>query len=118
MTSHGGLISLDDLKSYRAVERTPIEGMYGPYRIITAPLPSSGGVGLLQMLGMLEGSGYRKSGAGSAAAIHYVAEVMRRLNSSMRCGSRATSIPPQVLFRPWSMYWFWLSTVRKAISLL
>ena len=30
------------------------------------------------MLNMLEGSGYEKSGPGSAAAIHYVAEVMRR----------------------------------------
>ncbi len=30
------------------------------------------------MLGMLEGSGYEKGGAGSAASIHYVAEVMRR----------------------------------------
>jgi gamma-glutamyltranspeptidase/glutathione hydrolase len=30
------------------------------------------------MLGMLEGSGYEKAGAGSAAAIHYVAEVERR----------------------------------------
>jgi len=31
-----------------------------------------------QMLGMLDGSGYEKTGAGSAASIHYVAEVMRR----------------------------------------
>src|SRR5260370_26129250 len=30
------------------------------------------------MLGMLEGWGYEKSGAGSAATIHYVAEVERR----------------------------------------
>jgi gamma-glutamyltranspeptidase / glutathione hydrolase len=33
---------------------------------------------LLQMLGMLEGTGYEKAGFGSASAIHYVAEVMRR----------------------------------------
>jgi len=30
------------------------------------------------MLGMLEGSGYQKSGHGSAAEIQYLAEVMRR----------------------------------------
>jgi gamma-glutamyltranspeptidase/glutathione hydrolase len=30
------------------------------------------------MLGILEGSGYEKSGAGSAAAIHFMAEAMRR----------------------------------------
>ena len=30
------------------------------------------------MLGVLEGSGYEKSGAGSAATMHFMAEVMRR----------------------------------------
>ena len=49
---------------------------------------------------------------------HALADVIRRLNSSRRCGSRATSMPPQVLLRPAAMYWFWLSTVRNAISLL
>ncbi len=79
MAQHGGLITLADLKNYTAVERTPLTGSYRGYGIITAPPPSAGGVGLLQMLGMLEGSGYEKSGAGSAAEIHYVAEVMRRV---------------------------------------
>lgn len=78
MAKHGGLITLSDLKHYQAVERAPLTGSYRGYGIVTAPLPSSGGIGLLQMLGMLEGSGYEKSGAGSAAAIHYTAEVMRR----------------------------------------
>jgi gamma-glutamyltranspeptidase/glutathione hydrolase len=78
MESNGGLITLDDLKQYRAVERTPLRGHYRDYEVITAPPPSSGGIGILQMLGMLESSGYEKSGAGSAASIHYVAETMRR----------------------------------------
>jgi gamma-glutamyltranspeptidase/glutathione hydrolase len=78
MQKHGGLITLEDLKSYQAVERAPLRGHYRDYEIVTAPPPSAGGVGILQMLGMLEGSGYEKTGAGSAASIHYVAEVMRR----------------------------------------
>ena len=78
MAANGGLITLADLKNYEAVERKPLEGTYKGYRIITSPLPSSGGVGILQMLGMLEGSGYEKGGAGSAATYHYLAEVMRR----------------------------------------
>jgi len=78
MAAHGGLITLEDLKKYEAKESTPLRGHYRDYEIITAPPPSAGGVGLLQMLGMLEGSGYEKTGAGSAASIHYVAEVMRR----------------------------------------
>jgi len=78
MEANGGLITLEDLKQYQAVERTPLRGHYRDYEVITAPPPSSGGIGILQMLGMLEGSGYEKTGAGSAATIHYVAEVMRR----------------------------------------
>jgi len=78
MAEHKGLITLEDLRSYRAVERAALEGRYRDISILTAPPPSSGGIGLLQMLGMLEGSGYQKAGAGSADAIHYTTEVMRR----------------------------------------
>jgi len=78
MAKHGGLITLADLKEYAAVERVPLTGKYRNYDVITAPPPSSGGIGILQMLGMVEGSGYEKTGAGSAASIHYVAETMRR----------------------------------------
>jgi gamma-glutamyltranspeptidase/glutathione hydrolase len=78
MASHRGLITLADLKAYQAVEQEPLRGRYHGDEVITAPPPSAGGVGLLQMLGMLEGSGYEKTGAGSAASIHYIAEVMRR----------------------------------------
>ena len=78
MTANGGLITLEDLKAYQAVERKPLTGRYRDYDIITAPPPSTGGVGLLQMLGVLEGSGYEKHGSGAAAGIHFVAEAMRR----------------------------------------
>jgi gamma-glutamyltranspeptidase / glutathione hydrolase len=78
MARHGGLITLADLKNYQAVERSPITGTYRNYTVIAAPPPSAGGVGLLYMLGLLDGSGYEKSGAGSAATYHYLAEVMRR----------------------------------------
>ncbi len=78
MEKNGGLISRDDLKNYRAVERKPLEGDYKGYHVITSPPPSSGGIGILQMLGMLEHSGYEKGGFGAASTIHYVAEVMRR----------------------------------------
>ncbi len=76
--SHGGTLTLDDLRNYKPVERRPLTGTYKCYGVITAPSPSSGGVGILQMLAMLEPTGYEKSGAGSAAASHIVAEVMRR----------------------------------------
>jgi gamma-glutamyltranspeptidase/glutathione hydrolase len=78
MAKNGGLITLADLHDYKAVERAPLEGDYKGYRIITSPPPSSGGLGLLQMLAMLNTTGYEKYGAGSAEAYHYMAEVMRR----------------------------------------
>lgn len=78
MAKNGGLITAADLAEYRAVERKPLEGDYKGHHIITAPPPSSGGIGILQMLGMLEHSGYEKAGFGAASAIHYVAEAMRR----------------------------------------
>jgi len=78
MTKHGGLISLADLKNYKAIERTPLQGAYKNYTVITAPPSSSGGIALLEMLGILEGSGYEKGGPGSASSIHYIAESMRR----------------------------------------
>jgi gamma-glutamyltranspeptidase/glutathione hydrolase len=77
MKAHGGLITLEDLKAYTVVEQKPLTGAYRGYDIITAPPPSSGGIGILQMLGVLDGTGYEKSGAGSAAAIHIMAEAMR-----------------------------------------
>ena len=78
MKRNGGLITLDDLDAYRVVERRPLEGTYRGYGVLSAPPPSSGGAGVVQMLNMLEGSGFAAEGAGSASAIHYVAEVMRR----------------------------------------
>jgi gamma-glutamyltranspeptidase/glutathione hydrolase len=78
MERNGGIINRQDLREYQAVERKPLEGDYHGYHIITSPPPSSGGVGILQMLAMLEGTGYEKSGPGSAASYHYLAEVMRR----------------------------------------
>src|ERR1017187_7888154 len=77
MQRHGGLITLADLKNYKAIERQPLTGKYRGHDIITAPPPSSGGVGILQMLGVLEGTDFAKAGAGSAAAVHYITEAMR-----------------------------------------
>jgi gamma-glutamyltranspeptidase/glutathione hydrolase len=78
MAAHGGLITLDDLAHYKAVERAPLTGDYNGFHIITAPPPSAGGVGLLQMMGMLLGTHYASAGPDSAKAVHYEAEAMRR----------------------------------------
>jgi gamma-glutamyltranspeptidase/glutathione hydrolase len=78
MAAHGGIISRADLASYKAVERAPLQGSYREFTILTAPPSSSGGVALLEMLGILEGTDYSHGGAGSASVLHYEAEAMRR----------------------------------------
>ncbi len=78
MAVHGGLITREDLAAYTVAREAPLTGAYRGYRILTAAGTSAGGVGLLQMLGVLEGTGFEQYGAGSAAALHYLAEAMRR----------------------------------------
>lgn len=78
MAAHGGLITEADLAAYKAIERTPLEGNYKGFHVITAPPPSAGGVGILQMLGILDGTDYASDGPNSTKAVHYEAEAMRR----------------------------------------
>jgi gamma-glutamyltranspeptidase/glutathione hydrolase len=78
MAQNGGNITLADLAAYQAVERTPLRGSYRGYEIVTMPPPSSGGIALLQMLGMLEPFNVTAMGANSAAKYHLFAEVMKR----------------------------------------
>lgn len=78
MAAHGGLITTQDLAQYKVVERTPLTGNYKGFHIITSPPPSAGGIGLLQVLGMLDGTDYTSDGADSPRAVHYEAEAMRR----------------------------------------
>ncbi len=54
MNKGKGIITLKDLKDYTAKERDVTDFMYRGYRIITMPLPSSGGIILQQMLKMME----------------------------------------------------------------
>jgi gamma-glutamyltranspeptidase / glutathione hydrolase len=51
----GGVMTVDDLRGYRAIERAPVRGTYRGYDIVSMPPPSSGGVELIEMLNILEG---------------------------------------------------------------
>jgi len=74
----GGIMTLDDLKSYRAVIRTPVRGNYRGYDVISMPPPSSGGVVLLETLNILEGFPMGKMKQGSAPSLHVMIEAMKR----------------------------------------
>ncbi|QIG96275.1 MULTISPECIES: gamma-glutamyltransferase [unclassified Bradyrhizobium] len=74
----GGIFSLEDLKSYQPVIRTPIRGSYRGYDIVSMPQPSSGGVVLLEILNILEGFPMSDMKQGSAASLHVMIEAMKR----------------------------------------
>ena len=72
----GGVMTVDDLKGYRPVEREPVRGTYRGYGIVSMPPPSSGGVALIEMLNILEG--YDLTKAGETQALFLMIEAMKR----------------------------------------
>ncbi len=78
MRQGDGLISLDDLKNYRVIEREPVRGMYRGYEIVSMPPPSSGGAHVIQILNLLEGYDLKALGHNTADTIHRLVEAMRR----------------------------------------
>ena len=72
-----GIITLEDLRNYRAVERQAVTFPYKGYSVVTMPLPSSGGVVLQQMLKMVENQPLASYGYGSPKAVQLMAEVER-----------------------------------------
>ncbi|MEO7504376.1 MAG: gamma-glutamyltransferase family protein [Sphingomicrobium sp.] len=70
-------MSLADLASYRAVERTPLCGRYRAYRICSMGPPASGAVTLLAILGQLERFNVKALGANSPVTWHLFAESTR-----------------------------------------
>ncbi len=77
MQRSGGLITLDDLASYKVVEREPVCGSYRQYSLCAMPPPSSGGIHLIQMLNILENFDLKKMGHNSASYLHHLIEAMR-----------------------------------------
>ena len=76
--SNGGLITLEDMASYEAKYRIPIETDYRGYRIVSMPPAASGGLVLLQTLNIIENFDLKSSGHNSAETIHILSEAMQR----------------------------------------
>lgn len=89
-----GTLSLSDISSYRAIERQPVCGDYKQWKVCGMPPPSSGGVAVLQTLGILEALQNKspaldlatlqpvpsKTGAGlepAVSAVHLISEAER-----------------------------------------
>ncbi len=75
--AYGGVITLEDLASYRPRWRTAVRGYYRGLEILSMPPPSSGGIHLIQMLNTLEPFDLAASGMNSSETIHLVAEAMK-----------------------------------------
>ena len=73
----GGILTLDDLKNYKAVWREPLIGQYRKRTVIAMPPPSSGGVALLQMLNVLDGHALKKLPHNEGTYLQLLAEVMK-----------------------------------------
>ncbi|NWG91075.1 MAG: gamma-glutamyltransferase [Parvularculaceae bacterium] len=78
MRANGGLITHEDLKNYRAVERKAVTGEFRGFEIVSMPPPSSGGVHLIEMLNVLEGYDLEALGHNSADYLGLLVEAMRR----------------------------------------
>ena len=69
-----GDLTEDDLRKYRALEREPVCGAYRRMRLCSMAPPSSGGVAVLQILGLLERTSFARAPPQSPLAVHFFAE--------------------------------------------
>jgi gamma-glutamyltranspeptidase/glutathione hydrolase len=72
----GGIWSLTDLERYQVIERQPLTGQFGDYKVTSVAPASSGGVAILSMLNMLELHNW--SSLTDIDQKHLLIEVMRR----------------------------------------
>jgi gamma-glutamyltranspeptidase/glutathione hydrolase len=78
MKANGGIVSLQDLRTYEPTLRQPLRTTYRGHEILTMPPPSSGGIAVIEMLNMLEAYDLKAMGWHSAQYTHTLVEVMRR----------------------------------------
>ena len=72
-----GDLAAEDLAAYRALEREPVCAPYRRWRVCSMAPPSSGGVAVLQILGILERAGFARAPPQSEQALHLFSEAAR-----------------------------------------
>ena len=80
----GGVLDLDDLRSYKPVWRQPVIGNYRGTLVVTVPPPSSAGIALVEMLNVLEGYALRQFPHNSATYLHVIAETEKAALADQR----------------------------------
>jgi gamma-glutamyltranspeptidase/glutathione hydrolase len=81
MQHDNGLITRQDLADYKAVWRKPLRVNFDGNTLYTAPLPSSGGVALAQLIGIKQqlSDDFKGVPLNSARYIHLLAEIEKRV---------------------------------------
>ncbi|UYZ82958.1 gamma-glutamyltransferase [Entomomonas sp. E2T0] len=81
MADNDGLITESDLNGYQAKWRDPLVAKWHGMQVITAPPPSSGGVGLLQLLLMKQAlaNDFKGVRPNTARYVHLLAEIEKRV---------------------------------------
>ena len=99
----GGMLTATDIHDYQPKQRDAVCGSYRQWRICGMPPPSSGGIGVLQLLGLLENVGLPSGDAAAVEAAHLFAEA-GRLAYADRARYLADpdfiSVPQQALLEP------------------
>jgi len=81
MERSNGLITAEDLESYRAIWREPLRSEWRDFDVLAAPPPSSGGFAVVQLLKMKDYLAHQFEGIphNSPQYIHLVAEMEKRV---------------------------------------
>jgi gamma-glutamyltranspeptidase/glutathione hydrolase len=79
LASRGGVLTLEDLGRVQVRERRPIESSYRGHRIVTMPLPSSGGFIVSALLNVLEREDPHAGGYRPDRFLHAMVETEKHL---------------------------------------
>ncbi len=83
-SAYPGSITAADLAAYKAQERPPLCATVFAHRLCTAGPPASGGVAVVQQLGLLERHDYARLSFGSVEATHLFLEASRLATADRR----------------------------------
>lgn len=77
VNKYGGLFTMDDLANYEVKVMEPVEGTYRGYKIISSPLPSSGGTHVIEALNIMENFDITGMGFDSPERLHVMTEAFK-----------------------------------------
>lgn len=73
----GGILTLDDLANYQALEQEPLKGAYKGYTLYSIGPPGSGGLHIIQLLNIIENWPVQDWGRNKPLYIHHLSEAFR-----------------------------------------